>query len=79
MDPHNYVTKSLSGGMSCMIDDLHKILSENQTMSNMDSIDLTTKNNHYTVLLTFAGEGFYNQPHWDIILTVCILQSQVSI
>ena len=57
IDPHNYVNRSLSGGMMCMIEDLHKILTDNLTLLNMDGVDLTTKFNHCTVLIYYAGEG----------------------
>ena len=36
IDPHNYVTRSLSGETFFMIDEIHKISRENQDMINMD-------------------------------------------
>ena len=57
MDPRNFVTRSLSGEMIYMIEDLHKNLTDNLTLFNLDGVDLTTKFNHCTVLIYYAGEG----------------------
>ena len=57
MDPRNFVTRSLSVGMICMIEDLHNTLCNNMTLLNMEGVDLSTKFNHCTVLIYYAGEG----------------------
>ena len=45
MDPRNFVTRSLSVGMICMIEDLHNTLCNNMTLLNMEGVDLSTKFN----------------------------------
>ena len=57
MDPHNFVTRSLSDGMIYMIDDIYKMLNNNHKLLNLTGVDLSTKFNHCTVLLYYAGEG----------------------
>ena len=57
MDPHNFVTRSLSDGMIFMIEDMYKMLTNNHKLLNMKGVDLSTKFNHCTVLLYYAGEG----------------------
>ena len=57
MDPNNYVTRSLSTEMICMIDDIHQLLIENRSLFNMNDVDLNTKFNHCTVLLYYTGKG----------------------
>ena len=57
MDPHNFVTRSLSDEMICMIEDIHKMLTTSNTLLNMEGVDLISKFNHCTVLLYYAGEG----------------------
>ena len=57
MDPHNFVTRSLSDEMLCMIEDIHKMLTTSNTLLNMEDVDLISKFNHCTVLLYYAGEG----------------------
>ena len=57
MDPKNFVTRSISVEMDSMIDDIHGILCNNRKQFNLDGIDLSTKFNHCTVLIYYAGKG----------------------
>ena len=57
MDPHNFVTRSLSCEMSAMIDDIYDMLCSNKEQFNMVGVDLSKKFNHCTVLIYYTGIG----------------------
>ena len=57
MDANFFVTRSISVEMDSMINDIHGILCNNRKQFNLDGVDLSTKFNHCTVLIYYAGKG----------------------
>ena len=57
MDPHNFVTRSLSNDMINIIDDIHEVLCKNRKKVNMIGVDLSQKFNHCTILVYYSGKG----------------------
>ena len=57
MDYHNFLTRSLIVEMISMIDDIQENLCNNRNKFNLDGVDLSTKFNHFTVLIYYAGKG----------------------
>ena len=51
MEPHNFVTRSLSNEMIAMMEDTHEMLCNNRKKFNMIGVDLNQKINHCTILI----------------------------
>ena len=54
MDPYIFVTRKKSDTMEFMTDELHCILKINETLLNMDGVDMSKKCNHYSVILYYT-------------------------
>ena len=56
MDPYHFVARKMTSSMHYISSELHQILNSSVTFFRLEDVDMSTKFNHYTVIIYYTSK-----------------------